>query len=116
MPDKSPPCLSPQWFQILLTLSAGEQHGLAIMREVADRTEGTMTLWPGMLYGNLRRLVDAGLVRETDGPAGAPARGGTRRYYQITAAGRTACTAEARRLRRYVDAARERRVLPQSRP
>ena len=42
----------------------GDRHGLEIMRDVLERTEGDLHLWPGMLYGTLKELVDAELVVE----------------------------------------------------
>src|SRR6186713_142881 len=60
--------LPAHWFQILLALADHDLHGLAITKEVFDRTEGRMHLWPGMLYGALKKLADAGLVTETRAP------------------------------------------------
>ena len=45
--ESRPRPLSPQWFQILLALADHDLHGLAITKEVFDRTEGVMHLWPG---------------------------------------------------------------------
>ena len=42
------------------------------MADVPERTEGRMKLWPGMLYGSLKRMVDAALIQEVEGPAGSP--------------------------------------------
>ena len=105
----SPPFdLTPQWFQILLALAEHPLHGYGIMSDVLGRTEGRMKLWPGVLYGSLKRLTDAGLVEETDPPAGAPRDRMERRYYRITRDGRRALRAEANRLAAYVEAARSR--------
>jgi DNA-binding PadR family transcriptional regulator len=101
--------LPPHWFQILLALADSERHGLAIMEDVLDRTGGQMRLWPGMLYRNLQRLDQEGLIAEADGPA-AP-EPGSPRYFRITAAGKRACAAEARRLAAFVAAAREKKLL-----
>jgi DNA-binding PadR family transcriptional regulator len=103
--------LKPHAFQILLALADRDRHGLEIMRDVLDRTEGRVHLWPGMLYGSIRDLVDAGLVQETEAPPDGRAGGGRPRYYGITEPGRKACEAEAKRLERYVEAARARNVL-----
>jgi DNA-binding PadR family transcriptional regulator len=45
-----PPALQPHWFQILLALADHDLHGLGVMNEVLERTDGRMRLWPGMLY------------------------------------------------------------------
>ena len=106
-----PPPLQPHWFQILLALADRDLHGLAIMNEVLDRTGGRMRLWPGMLYRNLRRLADDGLVVEVDMPADAETGGGRPRFYRLTPLGRRACAAEAQRLAGFVDAARQKKLI-----
>jgi DNA-binding PadR family transcriptional regulator len=103
--------LSPQWFQILLALADRDLHGLAITKEVFDRTDGQMHLWPGMLYGALKKLTDAGLVDEVAAPRDFTAGGGRPRFYRITARGRRICAAEASRLERFVEAARSKRLI-----
>lgn len=105
---KNSPDLSPQWFQILLSLADQPLHGYGIMTEVLDRTGGRMKLWPGMLYGSLKRLAEAGLVEETDAPGDAPRDRMERRFYRITADGRRALATETARLAAYVEAARSR--------
>lgn len=103
--------LKPHWFQILLALSGQDLHGLEIMEEVSERTSGAVHLWPGMLYGSLKRMLDEGLVVEVDAPEGAPELGGRPRYYQLTERGRERLTVEARRLAEYVEVARDRNLL-----
>src|SRR5579864_5938152 len=88
------PSLPPHWFQILLALADSERHGLGIMQDVLDRTGGRMRLWPGMLYRNLRRLQDEGLIG--DSPRPGPAEPGSPRYFHITPAGRRARVAASR--------------------
>jgi len=105
------PPLPPHWFQILLALADQDRHGLGIMSEVLDRTGGRMKLWPGMLYRNLSKLADDGLVVEVEAPPKAEAGGGRPRFYRITPFGRRACAAEAERLAGFVDAARRKKLL-----
>jgi DNA-binding PadR family transcriptional regulator len=97
--------LTPVAFEILLSLTAGERHGYAIMQEVEARTNGGMSLHAGTLYRALARLVEAELLEELQesDPEGGDER---RRYYRITALGRAVATAEARRLESQVGAAR----------
>ena len=109
MTDASP--LPPHWFQILLALGDTELHGLAITKEVLERTDGQLNLWPGMLYGALKKMADAGYVVETKAPADFAAGGGKPRFYKLTALGRRITAAEAERLSRYVQAAREKRLI-----
>jgi DNA-binding PadR family transcriptional regulator len=103
--------LPPHWFQILLSLADGDRHGLGIMNDVLERTDGSMKLWPGMLYRNLSKLADAGLVAEVDVPPRTVTSGGRPRFYRITTTGRRACAAEAERLAGFVEAARRKKLL-----
>ena len=101
--------LPPHEFQILLALSDGDLHGLGIMQDVLERSEGRIRLWPGMLYRTLQRLDVAGFIAEAGGP-GTPS-AGSPRYYRLTPAGRRRCALEASRLADLVAVARARRVL-----
>jgi DNA-binding PadR family transcriptional regulator len=103
--------LPPHVFQILLALADRDLHGLGVMNDVLERTAGHMRLWPGMLYRNLGRLADAGLVTEIDPPKDAEPGGGRPRYFRITPAGRRACAAEAQRLAAFVEVARRKKLL-----
>jgi len=103
--------LKPHWFQILLTLADRECHGLEIMDDVSSRTDGRIHLWPGMLYGALKRMTADGLVTERKPPAGGESRGGRPRYYGSTDAGRRACASHARQLERFVGEARAKKLL-----
>jgi DNA-binding PadR family transcriptional regulator len=111
MAKNVPAPLEPHWFQILLALADRDLHGLAVMNDVLERTGGRMRLWPGMLYRNLGRLVDDGLVAEIEAPADAATGGGRPRFFRITPAGRRACAAEAERLAGFVAVARKKRLL-----
>ena len=94
---------------ILLALAEGELHGLGIADWVEDTTDGALELGPGTLYRSLKEMVELGLIRETMAPeADADPR---RKYYAITAAGRRRVSAEALRLERLVEVARERKLL-----
>jgi DNA-binding PadR family transcriptional regulator len=105
------PDLPPHWFQILLALADEDRHGLGIMNDVLEQTDGRMKLWPGMLYRNLSRLVEEGLVVEVETPPGAGSGGGRPRFYRLTPFGRRACAAEAQRLNGFVEAARRKKLL-----
>lgn len=103
--------LKPHWFQILLALADHDLHGLEIMNEVLQRTDGHMHLWPGQLYGSMKSLTDEGLVVEVQQPAGADPGGGRPRYYSITEEGRRLLIDEVARLSRFVDAARSKNLV-----
>ena len=103
--------LPPATFHILLALADGELHGYAIMKGVAARSEGTVRLGPGTLYGTLKRLLEAGLVEEGDERAD-PERGDERRrYHRLTPLGLSVVRAEARRLEAMVRAARRKKLI-----
>jgi len=109
--EPSRSALKRHWFHILLALADQDLHGLQIMEEVGERTGGEVHLWPGMLYGSLKRMLEEGLVEETEAPPDSQAGGGRPRYYSLTAGGREVLGAEVRRLSTYVEVARERGVL-----
>jgi DNA-binding PadR family transcriptional regulator len=108
MPERD--SLKPQWFHILLSVADGPLHGTAILEEVLERTDGTVRLWPGMLYGSLRDLTDEGLISEVDPPPAAPTERGKRRFYAITREGRLALHEEVERMAAFVRVARAKRV------
>ena len=85
-----------QSYLILLALAGQErQHGYAVIKLVSELSDGDVTLGAGTLYGNIDRLLDAGLV-ET---AGEEIVGGRqRRYYRATADGADLALTETRRL------------------
>jgi DNA-binding PadR family transcriptional regulator len=99
------------YFQILLSLADQHLHGLAITKDVLERTGGQMQLWPGMLYGALKKLTQDGWVKEVDAPAAFTPGGGKPRFYAITAAGRKACAAEASRMASFVEVARDKKLV-----
>jgi DNA-binding PadR family transcriptional regulator len=98
-------------FHILVALVDGERHGYAIMQEVAERTDGSVRLGPGTLYGSLKRLLADGLVVEAGERAGTDAGEERRRYYRLTPLGLAVARAEARRLESMVRTARQKKLL-----
>ena len=103
--------LTPATFQILMTLAVGEHHGYAIMKEVAESTDGAVRLGPGTLYGSLKRLLDGGLVAECGERADPELGDDRRRYYRITKLGMAVARAEAKRLDSVVRTARRKRLI-----
>jgi DNA-binding PadR family transcriptional regulator len=94
--------LKTQWFHIMLSLAGGEQHGYAIMREVLDRSTGRVRLWPATLYGSLKRMIEAGLIEESDERPAPELDDARRRYYRLTGLGRRVLDAECDRLQELV--------------
>jgi len=98
---KSPKPLPAASLHVALALLDGELHGYALMRRVAELSDGAVKMGPGTLYGTLNRLVDDGLIVET---TERRASGGSdrRRYYELTPNGRTVALAELGRLQTLV--------------
>jgi DNA-binding PadR family transcriptional regulator len=90
--------LKTNWFHILLSLAGQEQHGYGIMQEVLDRTGGKVRLWPATLYGSLKRLIEEGLIVESDERPAAELDDARRRYYKLTRLGREVLDLESERL------------------
>ena len=98
--------LTPALFHVLLSLADGEKHGYAILKEVEQRTSGSVVLSTGTLYGIIKRLLADGMIRES--AAGSDER---RTAYRLTAFGRKVALAEAERLRDLVASAQAKKLL-----
>jgi DNA-binding PadR family transcriptional regulator len=104
--------LSPAALHILLCLAGEPRHGYGIMQDVARQSNGQYKLGPGTLYDNLQKLMNQGLVEEVrrkiadDDPR--------RRYYGLTALGRSVLEADVERLKNVVREARMRLKPPAS--
>ena len=86
---------------IVLALLDGEQHGYALMRRVAELSDGAVKMGPGTLYGTLNRLVEDGLIAETTDRV-ARTESERRRYYELTPNGRSVARGELARLQMLV--------------
>ena len=106
--------LTPAVFHILLALSSDERHGYGIMKQVEADSHGTVKMGAGTLYGSLKRMLDAGLVQESDKRVDPELDDQRRIYYQITGSGAQALAAELERYRRIVALADERKLYPQT--
>src|SRR5579884_2851615 len=104
--------LTPPVFHILLSLAHEERHGYGIMLDVERQTDGALQLGPGTLYGCLKRMLAAGLVKESGRRPDPDIDDERRRYYRITGFGEKTLRAEAQRLERAVNEARSRALLP----
>jgi len=104
--------LPPATFHILVALAGEEQHGYAIMQDVAARTGGDLKLSAGTLYRSIQRMLEQGLIdecRQRPAPAFDDER---RRYYRITAFGTAVAKAETRRLAQMIKLARSKGLAP----
>ncbi len=87
-------------YHVLLAMAKGPLYGYAIKEAVETESAGTLTPRAGSLYRVLARLLTWGLVTETEpAEATSPHPGRERKYYGLTAEGRGALAAEARRQR-----------------
>jgi DNA-binding PadR family transcriptional regulator len=85
-------------FHILLSLAAGDRHGLGIIQDV--ETRGDVVPDVGTMYRALARMVDSGLIQTV------AAVDDRRVDYRITSHGLLVAKAEARRLEALARAAR----------
>jgi DNA-binding PadR family transcriptional regulator len=90
--------LTPAVFHVLLALADGDKHGYAIMKEVDRRTDGKVRLSAGTLYGIVARLLNEGMISETERRPAPELDDERRRYYQLTRFGREVAAAEAGRM------------------
>jgi DNA-binding PadR family transcriptional regulator len=106
--------LTPAVFHILLALADGEKHGYGIMKEVTQRTEGSMRMGPGTLYGSIGRMLDSGLIEASDERPDAEMDDERRRYYRLSDFGLRVAKAESHRLAQLLRLAQAKQVLAAS--
>jgi len=100
--------LPPATFHILLAVAEEHRHGYAIIQDVAVRTNGELKLSAGTLYRSIQRMLDQGLIVETQDRPAPELDDERRRYYRIAPFGAAVARAEARRLTQLVSMARDR--------
>lgn len=114
MPKRKLDPLPAAAFQILLSLTEGDLHGYAIMRQVEEQTSGKVRLGPGTLYSSIQALLEEQLIEEVDRGASleeSDAPQNRRRSYRLTSAGRKVARTEAQRLAGILRIARAKRIL-----
>jgi DNA-binding PadR family transcriptional regulator len=104
--------MRPVEFQILLSLADGARHGYAILQDMEARAEGAGSVETGTLYRALQRLVEQDFVRPARPPRTTIEEDQRRQYYALTAEGRRAASAEARRMAALVSSARAAKLIP----
>src|SRR5215813_916894 len=92
--DTDPAPLTPAVLHILLALSTGERHGYGIMKQVEADSQGKVKMGPGTLYGSVRRMMEAGLIRESGKRVDPKLDDERRIYYELTGAGLAALEEE----------------------
>ena len=93
-------------FYILLSLSSGEKHGYAILKEVEAHSTGRVQLSTGTLYEALARLLDQDLIERVESTNVEDPQdqhpGRPRKSYRLSLRGLHVLQAEADRLRQMV--------------
>lgn len=106
--------LPPATFHILMSLAEEERHGYAIIKDVEASTEGELRLSPGTLYRSIQRMLEDGLLVESNRRPARALDDERRRYYRITPHGVATARAELRRLAQLVRLGRERGLKPET--
>jgi DNA-binding PadR family transcriptional regulator len=104
--------LPPAAFHILMAVADEDRHGYAIIQDVAERTGGELKLSAGTLYRSIQRMLEQGLLVETQERPAPELDDERRRYYRITPFGTAVARAEARRLMQLVKLARSSGFVP----
>jgi len=84
------------------------------MKQVEADSQGKVSMGPGTLYGSLKRMLDAGLVKESDKRVDPEMDDERRIYYQITGIGVKALEAELERYNHIVSVAQQRKLYPKT--
>ena len=92
--------LRPVEYLTLLALVEEEQHGYALAKEIAERTDGLVSLEPGNLYRVIKRLSADKLVEASERKSVAANDDERRRYFKLTELGQHVAALEGERLRK----------------
>ena len=106
--------LTPAVFFILFVLADGEKHGYAIMQSVSRITDNQFRMGPGTLYTTIQRLLDLGLIKETESTGGQSDHENRRRYYKLARTGRAVLSADLSRMESMVRLARDKKLVPKT--
>jgi DNA-binding PadR family transcriptional regulator len=100
-------------FHILMAVASEDRHGYAIILDIEQRTGGVLRLSAGTLYRSIQRMLEQGLLIETNERPAPELDDERRRYYRITPFGAAVARAEARRLSDLVVMARNSGFAPE---
>ena len=107
--------LTPAVFHIMLVLADEDRHGYDIMRAIANATDGKIQMGPGTLYGTIKRMLQGGLIVETDERPDPALDDSRRRYYRLTNLGQQVLAAEVERLTSLVQIAQRKNLFNEAR-
>src|ERR1022692_3979422 len=93
-------------FHILMAVASEDRHGYAIIQDIEQRTGGALRLSAGTLYRSIQRMLEQGLLVETNERPAPEQDDERRRYYRITPFGTAVAQAEVKRLAQLLDLAR----------
>lgn len=85
---------------ILHILQDGENHGYRIAKHIKEQSDGVLDFKEGTLYPTLHSLEAQGLISASDHIEN----GRTRRYYQLTEAGKKTLSAQISEWERFTSA------------
>jgi DNA-binding PadR family transcriptional regulator len=105
--------LPPATFHILMAVAQEDRHGYGIIQDVIRRTNGELRLSAGTLYRSIQRMLEQGLIDETDDRPSPELDDERRRYYRISAFGAAVARAETHRMAQLVRMARTQGLRPE---
>jgi DNA-binding PadR family transcriptional regulator len=105
--------LPPATFHILMAVAQEDRHGYGIIQDVIRRTDGELRLSAGTLYRSIQRMLEQGLIDETDDRPAPELDDERRRYYRISTFGAAVARAETHRMAQLVRMARTQGLRPE---
>jgi DNA-binding PadR family transcriptional regulator len=94
--------LTPLSIHILLSLVDEERHGYGIMKEIERLTQGLGTSATGPVYLAAQRLLETGLIEESENRPAPEFDDQRRKYYRLTDLGWRVARAEVDRMSRLI--------------
>jgi len=98
--------LKPVHHLVLLLLAKKPTYGIDLLVQLDEYSQGSVHLNAGSLYRLIGQMLDSGLLEGVEGEATPAQPGAPRKCYGVTASGREALAAEARRQAHLVEMAR----------
>lgn len=90
--------LRPVHYHSLLVLAEGALHPYALVKRIAQRTDGLVTPGPASIHRTIRQLQESGLIEESEERPSPELDDERRRYFRLTDLGRDVALAETERL------------------